>query len=171
MTGTGPRQRAVIAVSFGVQAVLIAAAFAAFARPAAADHASPAFPELPVPAVLGMQSVTVDVAGQTGYAAFPLQGTEPSFTVPAGEDVSVTVTITNPGMTWTPTASVAVGYPAGGGQQVLWETGALPAGQTTFTITVPAADLDPSGNTLLDMTETAGKGIPFASPIADIVTG
>jgi hypothetical protein len=192
MSGTGPRQRAAIALSFGVQAVLMAAALAlpaelsstagvssssAVAVPAPVtllpvvaplDNGVPPGPSIPVMVQVGAERGTWDpVSG-------PLV-----FLIESGQDVTATVTIVLPDGHSAYSLSLGLadegplpnpppGLPAAGRSRL-----SVPAlGQGTHTFTLHLGNLAPHSGTDIVMTLTQpGDQSAVSSVIAEIVTG
>lgn len=188
MPGTGPRQRAAIAISFGVQAVLIAGALALPAGvPATAGVSagapapvmllpvvSPLTDGAPFPAPL---SVTVKFGEQSG--TWTERGGPSVFLTDPGPDVTATVTLTLADTY--PVRSLSFGLadaaprPAqapgswGAHRALLSVPGPISAG--TYTFTLHLGNLGPQSGEDVVMTATR-PGCPggSSSVIAEVVT-
>jgi hypothetical protein len=188
MSGTGPRQRAAIALSFGVQAVLMAGALAlpaGLSSTASVSSSSAVAVPAPVtllPAVGPLDNgvppgsgvpVTVQVGAELGTWD-PVSG--PSvFLIEPGRDMTATVTVVLPD--GPPAYSLSLGLvdeghlpgPTWAGRSRL----SVPAlGQGTHTFTLHLGSLAPHSVTDILMTLTQPGDEPAASSvIAQIVTG
>ncbi len=186
MLGTRLSRRAVIALSFGVQAVLIAGDLSLPARPS-----SPAglgtVRVLPIarPPGEGVTSpiipfpVTVRVGAASTTMTYPDPGVQQLFLLRPGPDVTATVTVTLPPSGMVPGLSFTLGdkpSPQGGspGSQPasrdLLDVPSLPA-QGTLTFSLHLGSLAPGSDEVIVMTVTRQADSGMASgEIAEIVT-
>jgi hypothetical protein len=122
MPGTGPRQRAAIAIAFGVQAVLIAGALALPAEQSSTSS-GPAFAPAPVMLLPAVSPLTSGAPFQTGL----------SVTVKAGEQSG----------TWTEHSGPSVLLTRPGADVTVWITLTVPDSYPVRSLSFSRADVPP----------------------------
>jgi hypothetical protein len=187
MSGTGPRQRAAIALSFGVQAFLIAGALTLPAALSSAggvsSSSSVAVPGpvtlLPVMSPLPRGSafpVTVTIGGTGVTGIYPAGGGPAPLLAESGTDLTATVTLTLPGARSLSSVSFTLADQRPAPASAASAPKALrvvsgPVGPGTHTFTLPLDSLPPRGGWDIVMTATDSGGQGGSSGvIAEIVT-
>jgi hypothetical protein len=194
MSGTRPRQRAAIALAFGVQAVLIAGALALPAElSSTASVSSSSAPAVPLPVTLlpvvspltdgapfgpGFP-VTVKIGAASATQIYPAPGGPSTFLLDPGPDVTATVTMTLPDNYWAPSLSFSLAdedplqAPMPGSAATARNLLNVPSplSRGTHTFTLHLGNLAPRSGEEIVMTVTRpGDGDMSTGVIAEIVT-
>jgi hypothetical protein len=190
MSGTRPRQRAAIALSFGVQAVLIAGALALPAHVSSTASISSSAAAVPAPVALlpAVEPLSNSIPFQPGVSVtFKIGAVSGSWTEPGGAavyliepgpDVTATVTLTLPdgyavrGLWFTMTDRPQVQDPSSrtaAAARFLLSVPALSGGTHTFTL--PLGNLAPrSGESIIMTAIRPGYPEVSTATIAELVT-
>jgi hypothetical protein len=188
MPGTGPRHRVAIALSFVVQAVLIAGALALAADSSTSVSSSSVAPEavtvvpLESPPAAGVAApwnipVTVKIGAAGIVATYPAPGPESQFLLEPGSDVTATVTLpasySMPGLSFSLTDKSSLVGTAPSSLTVsrpLLNVPSVP-GQGTLTFTLHLGALEPGRDMIVYMTVTRPyDSNMFGGVIAEIAT-
>jgi hypothetical protein len=160
MTGASARQRASIAISFGVQAAMIAALLGVrpleSAHPVQAARAAPPSATAVAPATpVSSMRLVIMLGLEYGFELPPGRAVPPHAYAPPGRDFRVVVTIVSPGRYSATNAWFAIARASGRHDQLTQQGTSmesmsrvkptvlppLPPGMPRFLIIVPAADL------------------------------